>query len=58
MKSYEKIGVKIENAQLNTEIAIHIIKIQTLKNEIEDLKIENKKLKKVIENLEDEGMVV
>ena len=58
MKSYERMGAKIEQAQLNTEIAIHIIKIQTLKNEIEDLKIENKKLKKVIENLEDEGMVV
>ena len=58
MKSYERMGAKIEQAQLNTEIAIHIIKIQTLKNEVEDLRIENKKLKKIIANLEDEGMVV
>ena len=43
MKSYERMGAKIEQAQLNTEIAIHIIKIQTLKNEVEDLRIENKK---------------
>ena len=38
-----------ENCKLNTEIAINILKLQTLSNEIDDLKRENIVLKLKLE---------
>ena len=44
-----------QKAQLNTELAMKDIDNQVLKNEIEDLKLEIKRLQKMIASLEDEG---
>ena len=38
----ERQQLLVDKAKLNTEVAIYIIKNQTLKNEIEDLRIENR----------------
>lgn len=42
--SRSKLELIAENCKLNTEIAIQVLKIQTLKNEIEQLKTKNEKL--------------
>jgi hypothetical protein len=54
----ERQQLLVDKAKLNTEVAIYIIKNQTLKNEIEDLRIENRKLEKIIANLENEGAII
>ena len=54
----ERQQLLVDKAKLNTEVAIYIIKNQTLKNEIEDLRIENRKLEKIIANLENDGAII
>ena len=58
MNRDERQQLLVDKAKLNTEVAIYIIKNQTLKNEIEDLRIENRKLEKIIANLENEGAII
>ena len=55
MNEKEHIVLLSQKAQLNTELAIKDIDNQVLKNEIEDLKLEIKRLQKMIASLEDEG---
>jgi len=55
MNEKEHIVLLSQKAKLNTEVAMHIIDNQVLKNEIEDLKLEIKRLQKMIASLEDEG---
>lgn len=55
MNEKEHIVLLSQKAQLNTELAMKDIDNQVLKNEIEDLKLEIKRLQKMIASLEDEG---
>ena len=55
MNEKEHIVFLSQKAQLNTELAMKDIDNQVLKNEIEDLKLEIKRLQKMIASLEDEG---
>ena len=55
MNEREHIVLLSQKAQLNTELAMKDIDNQVLKNEIEDLKLEIKRLQKMIASLEDEG---
>ena len=55
MNEKEHIVLLSQKEQLNTELAKKDIDNQVLKNEIEDLKLEIKRLKKMIASLEDEG---
>ena len=55
MNEKEHIVLLSQKAKLNTEIAMHVIDNQVLKNEIEDLKLEVRRLQKMIASLEDDG---
>ena len=55
MNEKEHIVLLSQKAQLNTELAMKDIDNKDLKNEIEDLKLEIKRLQKMIASLEDEG---
>lgn len=52
MTNQEISQLLLDKAKLNTEVAMYVVKSQVLKNEIEDLKKEMKKLKIIIEELE------
>ena len=55
MNDKEHIVLLSQKAKLNTELAMMDIDNQVLKNEIEDLKLEIRRLQKMIASLEDEG---
>ena len=55
MNEREHIVLLSQTAELNTEIAMHVIDNQVLKNEIEDLKLEVRRLQKMKAILEDDG---
>ena len=55
MNEKEHIVLLSQKAQLNTELAMKDIDNQVLKNEIEDLKLEVRRLQKMIASLEDDG---
>ena len=55
MNEKEHIVLLSQKAKLNTELAMKDIDNQVLKNEIEDLKLEIRRLQKMIASLEDEG---
>ena len=54
MTNQEINSLIIDKCTLNTEVAMHVIKNQTLKNKVEDLKLEIKRLQKTIANFENE----
>ena len=55
MNEKEHIVLLSQKAKLNTEIAMHVIDNLVLKNENEDLKLEVRRLLKMLACLEDDG---